>query len=466
MGKMGDIIGKTRSTIARYGMAMPGDRVIVAVSGGPDSVCLLDVLNRLSQELEINLVAAHYDHGLRQDEDEIEAQLVKDIAASMCIPFEFEKAPAMLKDSPSLEERARDARYAFLEKIRSKYGAQKIAMGHNLNDQAETVIIRLLRGSGPSGLAGIPPVRDNIIIRPLIETARDEIINYLKAKRIPFATDSSNTDKKHLRNRIRLELMPMLLEYQPRLFEHLGTISNIIRDEDEFLESMASEWIKSESIKAGHGDISAAVSSVKNLPAPLKNRVIRNLLKQVDGNVYPMEYDHVLSVLNLLDNEQPQCSIDLPNGITVKKIYNRLNFYSKSEEQHTEYSYLIKGTGTHRLGTSGQTLILEELESYPDIHTAGEKATAYLDADKVQFPLIARNFRPGDRFVPLGMKGHKKLKNFFIDLKVPSKKRALTPILTSGDKVVWVCGYRIDERFKVTAGTKRVLRVRLSQLEG
>ena len=459
MGKVEDIIRKTRSTIAQHRMTMPGDRVIVAVSGGPDSVCLLDVLNRLSQELEINLVVAHYDHGLRKNEDEFETQLVRDIAASMGIPFEVEKAPAMLKDSPSLEERARDARYAFLEKIRNKYGAQKIAMGHNLNDQAETVIMRLFRGSGPSGLSGIPPVRDNIIIRPLIEIRRDEIIEYLKSRGLPFANDSSNSNKKHLRNRIRLELMPMLLEYQPRLFEHLGTVSNIIRDEDEFLESMASEWIKSNSTEAENGDISVTVSSIKNLAAPLKNRVIRNLLKQVDGNIYPMEYDHVVSVLNLLNNEQPQCSIDLPNGITVKKIYDRLNFSLESEDQYTEYSYLIKGHGTYILDAVGQTLMLEEIDNIPDMLRAADPFTAYLDADRVEFPLTARNFRPGDRFVPLGMKGHKKIKNFFIDLKVPSEKRASTPILTCGDKVVWVCGIRIDERFKVTPETKKILKI-------
>ena len=463
MGKAADITDKIRATIERYGMIANGDKVIVAVSGGPDSVCLLDILNRLAQDLELSLIAAHYDHGLRKDEDEYETRLVRDITASMGMPFETEKAPAMLKDRPSLEKNARDFRYAFLQNILGNHGAQKIALGHTLNDQAETVIMRLLRGSGPSGLAGIPPVRDNIIIRPLIEITRDEIAEYLKARGLPFVIDSSNSNKKYLRNRIRLELMPVLLQYQPRLFEHLGTFSNIIRDEDAFMESLALGWIASEVIKDINGKISIAVSSIKNLPAPLKNRVIRNLLKQVDGNIYPMEYDHIVSVSNLLDNAQPQCSVDLPNGILVRKTYENLIFSVKGDKEKTEYSYFLKGPGTYHLDVAGQTLMLEEIDSLPDMLGAEDPSTAYLDADKVRFPLTARNFMPGDRFVPLGMKGHKKVKNFFIDLKVTSEKRALTPILTSGDKVVWVCGYRVDERFKVTEETIKILKITIKE---
>jgi len=440
-----------------------GDKVIVAVSGGPDSICLLDILNRLSHDLEISLIVAHYNHGLRKDEDECETQLVRNIAALLGIPFEVEKASGHLKNSSSLEEKARGARYAFLEKIRNKHGAQKIAVGHNLNDQAETVLMRLLRGSGPSGLAGIPPVRDGIIIRPLIEIKRDEIMHHIKGTSLPFAMDSSNSDKRHLRNRMRLELVPMLLNYQPNLLEHLGVLSKIIRDEDSLLESMASEWIKREAAITGPENISVSLQSINKLPDPLKNRVIRNIVKQVDGNIYPMEYDHVISVSELLDNEKPQCSVDLPNGIVVKRIYDRLQITASSDNEIRKYSYAVNNPGKIFLDDIGLRIQVDEIEGCLDYPANDSTSTAYLDADKLHYPLIARNFKPGDRFVPLGMTGHKKIKNFFIDLKVPSEKRELTPILTSGDKIVWVCGYRIDERFKVTEQTKRILKVTISQ---
>jgi tRNA(Ile)-lysidine synthase len=477
MEKQGDIINNIKKTIQRYRMLSPGDKVIVAVSAGPDSICLLDLLNRLSCEMDLKFVVAHFDHGLRDDEDEFETKLSMDIAQSMGLPFESEKASCLLENHSSLEERARDARYSFLEKIRVKHGAQKIALGHNLNDQAETVLMRLLRGSGQAGLAGIPPVRDSRIIRPLIEVSRDEIMQYIEARALPFATDSSNRNKTHLRNRIRQELMPMMLEYQPRLLEHLGRVSNIIRDEDAFLESMALDWIDAEKTTNEEGDIIVSASSLKNLAGPLKNRVIRDLLKSVRGDIYPMEYDHILSVAGLLDNERPQCSIDLPDGIVVKKTYQVLRFILKntphphplpqgerefvesSSQGKKEFKLSIDGPGPYHLDAAGQVLILEDINVGEHLLIEKDLSTAYLDADKLDYPLVARNFQPGDKFVPMGMTGHKKVKDFFIDLKVPSEERAVTPVLTSGDEIVWVCGYRVDERFKVMPETKRILKV-------
>lgn len=462
MEKVADTINKVRLTIARHGMIDRGDRIIVALSGGPDSVCLLDMLHRLSDELEIGLIAAHYDHGLRGNEDAFETKLSKDIASSMDVPFEDEKASVDLKDASSLEERAREARYGFLEKVRVKHGAHKIAMGHNLNDQAETVIMRLLRGSGPSGLVGIPPVRDGVIIRPLIEITRDEITDYLKLRGLPFAVDSSNRSTVHLRNSIRHELMPKLLEYQPNLLERLGVLSTIIRDENSFLESMAVEWVGKEAKKTALGGISVPISSIRTIPDAFKHRVIREIFKRINkDNAYPMEYDHIDSIMKLPDNEKPQCSVDLPNGIMVSKAYEDLIFSIKTAKKKTAFNYPLEGPGVYPLDATGQILTLEEIDRGEDIFKNRDSSTAYLNADKLQYPLVARSFTPGDRFVPLGMKGHRKVKDFFIDLKVPSEKRASTPILTSGDKIVWVCGYRIDERFKVTAETKKVLRVNI-----
>jgi tRNA(Ile)-lysidine synthase len=470
MEKKGDIINNIKKTIQRYRMLSSGDKVIVAVSAGPDSICLLDLLNGFSGELGISLIVAHFDHGLRGDEDEFETELSRDMAQSMGLPFETEKASHLYKDIPSLEDRARTARYSFLENVRIKYKAQKIAMGHNLNDQAETVLMRLLRGTGTSGLAGIPPVRDGRIIRPLIDVTRDEVMDYIKANDLPYAVDSSNDSRKHLRNRIRHELVPVMLQYQPRLLERLGTFSNVMRSDDAFLESMALDWIDKESIKAGNKEISVAVSPLRNLPSALKTRVIRNLIKQIDGSFYPVEYDHVESVLKLLDNNQPQCYVDLPNGIVVKKTYQTLYFISKASphpnpfpQGKREFSLSIEGPGTYHLNVTGQILILEYINASANLTIERDLSIAYLDADKLNYPLTARNFQPGDRFVPMGMKGHKKVKNFFIDLKIPSEERALTPVLTSGSEIVWLCGFRIDDRFKVAPETKRILKVTMSQ---
>jgi len=195
-----DIIKKVDNTISKHRMIGRGDRVIVAVSGGADSVCLLDILYSLKGVLGIELVVAHFDHGLRPGEDASETEFVKSLAASFNCDFVTKKAgPALKLGSASLEERARDVRYRFLSEVKEQFSAQKIATGHNLNDQAETVLMRLLRGSGPSGLSGIPPVRDTHIIRPLIEVTRIQIQSYLSSKGLSHITDSSNSETKHLR---------------------------------------------------------------------------------------------------------------------------------------------------------------------------------------------------------------------------------------------------------------------------
>ncbi len=217
------IVKKVENTITGYRMLERGDRVIVAVSGGADSVCLLDILFTLKEILGIELVVAHFDHGLRPDEDEYETDFVKSLAESFDCNFTTKKtARSLTPGSASLEEKARDIRYRFLNEVKAQFSAQKIATGHNLNDQAETVLMRLLRGSGSSGLSGIPPVRDTHIIRPLIEVTRNEIESYLSSKGLRHITDSSNFETKHLRNEIRLNLLPQLEKYQPKIVEILA----------------------------------------------------------------------------------------------------------------------------------------------------------------------------------------------------------------------------------------------------
>ncbi len=465
MDPVKDTLKKIRDTIHLYTMVDPGDKVIAAVSGGPDSVCLLDALHQLSKDLGISLVVAHYNHNLRKKEDEAETRLVHDMAVSLNLPFETGKADHLGGQDSSVEERARDARYGFLEGVRDKHMAGKIALGHTLNDQAETVLMRIIRGSGPPGLAGIPPVRDKRIIRPLIGIKREEIMDYLEARRLPYAFDSSNTDKRYLRNRIRLELLPMMQDYEPQVIDRICRLADIIREEDLYIESIASDWIDKESRPDTEGGISIPLTSFFSLPGPLRNRVARHILKRIGRSLRKIGYDHIQAVLGLADGRESQSMIALPNGLRVRKVYNSLEFASGPGQEFHEYSYLIESPGRYYLEAIDRTILLEEIDTKGGDFQEDLGDTAHLDAAKVQYPLIVRNFRPGDRIIPLGMKGHKKVKDLFIDLKIPSDIRAMTPILTSRDHSVWVCGYRIDDRFKVTPSTERVLKVTMKITE-
>jgi tRNA(Ile)-lysidine synthase len=440
-------------------MLSTGDRVVVAVSGGADSVCLLDVLHQVAPELGLDLVVAHYNHGLRPAEDGPETAFVQGLARDMGLPCVPGLAKGLLEGKGSLEERARQARYAFLEEVRQRHGAQRVALGHTLDDQAETVLMRLLRGSGPTGLAGIPPKREPGIIRPLIDVRRKGVEAYLRSRGLTWRTDSSNMDSGFLRNRVRLELLPELLHYQPHLVEQLGDLAATLREEDLFLEGLADEWLATHGDNSSEGMLGLPRNPLLNAAPALRRRVIRRAIDKVAGGLRRMDRRHVEAVEGLAAGDRPQGRLDLPRGLVVRRSYERLVFGGKAPWEGRDFMVEIPGVGVYEIQEAGIRIDLQEKDCDSPRGMDPSPWKAYLDAEKLSFPLLLRPPRPGDRFVPLGMKGRRKLKDFFIDLKVPSEERPRVPLLVSGDAIAWVCGFRIDERFKVEDGTRRVMEV-------
>jgi tRNA(Ile)-lysidine synthase len=410
--------------------------------------------------LNIRLVVAHFDHGLRSAEDESETAFVRDLAQSLKVPFETAKGRLLSKRTRgSREEVARNARYAFLEKVRKKHKAQKIALGHNLNDQAETILMRLLRGSGPSGLTGIPPSRDGSIIRPLIEIERQEIENYLKAKKLASVTDSSNLKTDYMRNKIRLEIMPLLEEQQPQLTRLLAQTAEILRDEDDYLEQTAEAWVGKNIEILPQNALSMPIPYFLKLPVASRRRVIRLAIKDVKKDLRRISWDHIEAIQRLAQAEKPQAALNLPGRLTVRRTYGHLILSASMKRKPKPFHYRLDEPGAYDLREIGRSISFEEIKNRRDLRLRGSKWTALLDAETLRFPLTLRSFKAGDKFIPFGMKGHKKLKDFFVDLKLPLEQRYLTPILCWNDKPVWVCGFRIDDRFKVTSDTKRVMKV-------
>ncbi|OQX66224.1 MAG: tRNA lysidine(34) synthetase TilS [Desulfococcus sp. 4484_242] len=451
---------KVKRAVARYCMIAPGDRVVAAVSGGADSVCLLDVLDRLRNTLRITLIVAHLDHGLRPDVDEQETAFVRDLAASRGLDFAFKRVnPPMDPKGPSLEEKARELRYRFLKKVQAGWGAQRIATGHSLDDQAETVLMRLLRGSGPAGLSGIPPVRKDGIVRPLIEITREEIRSYLDHMGLAHVTDASNFDVTYLRNAIRRHLLPQLETYQPRIKEILGRTAEIAREDNRYLTGRAEAWLSEKAEMGSEGPV-LPVSGLMGLPPSLQNHAVRAALKIMTGSLRRIGVAHINAVRGLVMGSRPQAGITLPQGLVVRRVYDRLYFSRGPSAPRNDYAVVIEGPGTWHIDALGCDICLEEAPAGPSIQ--GLEAggwIACLDAERIAFPLTLRSVQPGDRFVPLGMKGHKKLKDFFVDRKIPSRVRSRIPILAQGNRVVWVCGLRIDDRFKVGPRTKRILKI-------
>jgi tRNA(Ile)-lysidine synthase len=265
----------------------------------------------------------------------------------------------------------------------------------------------------------------------------------------------------HLRNRMRLELIPLLLEYQPKLVEHLGETATHMREESEYLDALSAEWAEREADMTPMGEITVALAPFLALPAALRRRVTRHIFRAVKGDIRRIGRVHIRSVEDLARSAKAQSSLDLPNRLTVTRAYDRLCFALRDEQGTPDFSYSMEGPGTLYLGEIDMTLTLVERKRTEGSTVPASPWTALLDGDKVHFPLLIRNFRPGDRFIPLGMKGHKKIKDFFVDLKVPFSGRRSTPLLCQDDLPIWVCGFRIDDRFKVTPTTERVLEARL-----
>jgi tRNA(Ile)-lysidine synthase len=447
------------ATIRDHEMMSSGARVIVAVSGGPDSVCLLEILVRLRETLKASLIVAHLDHGLRPGEDERETEFVETLARRLEIPCACERASQLVNARGTcLEERARELRYRFFEGVLSRYHAQRVALGHNKNDQVETVVMNMLRGTGSAGLSGMPPVRENRYIRPLIHTTREEILAYLRERDLPYMTDSSNLETKYLRNRIRLELMPMLLTYQPRLIDHLGDLAFLCREENQFMEQEAEKRLQEMIMLASEQAFDISIDALKGLPVALKYRVIRGAIRRAKGDLRRVDLGHIRAIVELIAHRKPQARINLPGHIVVKKRYDKLQFCAGEEKRRADFSYPLEGPGRFHLEAISRTITCEEISRDEFKGRSPSDWQCFLDLETLRWPLILRNFRLGDRFMPLGLNGFKKLKDLFIDNRIPHEQRKMIPILESHGNIVWVGGIRIDHRYRVRKDTRRILR--------
>ena len=453
---------KVLSTILGYRMINRGERIIVAVSGGADSVCLLKILYALKKYLNIRLTVAHFNHGLRPKEDEKETEFVAKLAKRLNLALICDTSNNITKvPGSSIEEKAREMRYRFFQKAINENHAQKLALGHTMNDQAETVLMHFLRGTGLTGLSGIPPIRQNCFIRPLIDITRDEIHTYLKQHDESFIIDSSNLETRYLRNKIRLELLPLLLEYQPKLVEHLGELAFLCRQETQFIDEEATKLLDMITFDSSKHSLTLSLTTFNTLSCSLQYHIIRQAIKKIKGNLRKIDRGHIKSIIDCANKDKPQIKVNLPENITVKKIYNRLRFSLGDMIETRNFSYSINNMGRLQIQEINKTISFTEISKNDFMLSAHSTEEAFLDLDKLKWPLKARNFRTGDKFIPLGVNGFKKVKDIFIDNKIPSEERKKIPILVSRGDIVWVYGIRIDDRYKINQETKRILRCKV-----
>jgi tRNA(Ile)-lysidine synthase len=458
-------IAKIKRTVKKYSMLESGEKVVVGVSGGPDSMALLSVLHQMQENYNLQLQVAHLNHGFRGKEAARDAQFVHDMAQRFGLPCEIKTfdVPSFKKRSTlSSQEAAREVRYQFLEDVRQRCNASKIALGHNADDQAETLMMWLLRGTGLKGLGGMPPVRGGIIIRPLIETTREEIEAFLTERSIPFVVDSSNQNPDYLRNKVRQQLFPLLKEhYNPQLVKRLANTAEIVRIDNEYLEYKTQAIL--DNIIVSRDSTSAVINSsaLLALPVALQVRCMRSVLEKVKGNLKRISATHLNAILKILSNDKPSKVLQLPDGIRVEKSYQRLKL-TRHQSAPLPFHYSFTAIPDRvRIQEIGREMHFAIVEGNDHAGSDNNARVACLDEGKVVMPLTIRNVKPGDRFQPLGMQGKKKLKDFFVDEKVSLAERKRIPLVLCKEVVVWVGGMRIDHRLRVTKNTRKMLTIAL-----
>lgn len=428
---------KIYNTIKDNNLLSSGDRVIVGLSGGADSMCLVHVLCMLSDRLGIETAAAHMNHNIRGKAAECDAKVAEQLCEKLGIRFFYRSEKVKeyaIKRSISEELAGRELRYRFFEALQSEYGFNKTATAHNKNDSAETLIMNFMRGSTVSGLCGIPVKRGNII-RPLIDVERHAVEEYCIENGLPYVTDSTNLEQIYTRNKIRLGLIPYIQrEFNSNFINTVTANARIISEENEYINSEAQK-----NFRKLNKNGSLEISGLNNLPAALKRRVVVMLLNESCGSTSDFSSKAVEDILELCAKNQTGKSINIPKGYTARTEYGKLTV-KKPEKTPEGFSYRIK---------IGDEVYISELDLYVRAEECNERKNdggIYISVDDVS-ELGVRGRRNGDIFFPVGMSGKKKLKEFFIDKKLPAEKRGLIPIIIVGDDIASVSDIRADRRY-------------------
>ncbi len=462
------LVQKVSSTIKRYDLLKKGSTVVAGVSGGPDSMVLLHVLQTLKPAWQIKIVVAHLNHKTRQSESDRDQKFVERWARRWGIPCVAEDLSALEdKSSASWENFWREARWKFFTNVAREHGAKTIALAHHMNDQAETVLVRILRGTGPGGLAAMRPgsVRSGLrIIRPLLGVSREEITEYARDHAVRYVKDSSNLLPTFLRNRVRHDLIPHIeTNYQEKIQTLLARLATVSAEEEDFIEQMTSKaWDRVLAEEFAHG-IAFHIKNLLNEHPVIQYRIIRKAAEKL-GHVRQIDFTHGAKIQDLL-LEDTKRAIVLPKGIEVRRQRNLLVISSKVPDEAGDdsdvFSFFMNLNEERVIDKVRIRITIRQLKVGPKTakmafnNQSGWREV--IDGDTVQFPLEIRSRRKGDRFHPLGQEKTMKLKDFLMREHFSSHRKSLWPMVISKGEIIWIPGYRLSELVKVTPKTQNFI---------
>jgi tRNA(Ile)-lysidine synthase len=440
-------------------MLRAGDRVAVAVSGGPDSVALLWALWELRAELGLLLSVAHVNHGLRGAESDADEEFTRRLADSLGLDCLVERA-RLGETEENVEQAGRTLRLGFYRRLLAEKRADKVATGHTRTDQAETVLFRILRGAGTAGLAGIRPVLEGRIVRPLIEVEREQVLEYLRAGGRSWREDSSNRNLALSRNRLRHELLPLLRrDWNPAIVQTLAHVAEWARGEEEYWEAALAELEKGclrMDGPAAYLDAPLAAA----LPAAAERRLLRRAVERVKGGLLGIEFGHIEQIRALTAQQEGHGRIRIP-GVDVWRSFHQLRLGPAGEDaelKRRDFAVPLVGPGTYAIPHTPKRLSLELRETSAAKQRYNETLMG-LDWDRVPRPLWLRNWRPGDQYQPAGQGGSRKLKTLFQERRIPLWERRQWPVVASESEVIWARGFGPASALLAGPGTRVVLEI-------
>ena len=463
------VLSRVLRTVRKHEMLPRGGRVLVALSGGPDSVALLHILRALEQRRELTVVgAAHFNHQLRGREADDDEEFCRRVALAEGIRFacgRAEVARLAAESGRSVEDAARTARYGYLNEVADELGAGAIAVGQSLDDQAETFLLRLMRGAGAPGLSGIRPVVGRVI-RPLLDMSRAELRAYAARHGLEFREDSSNADLRIPRNRVRHELLPQLERFAPAAAATLARAAALARADEEFLDQLAIDSARALVLQDSDG-ITVDVAGLTALPQALASRVARKALSAAAPDRF-IGFQHIEDLLDLARTGADGAALTLP-GVTATRRGGLIVFWGGTPERAFSNSFRFPLSIPGEVAVPGWALSAAWVGAPDDIGKPVARGnTVVVAAAPIRGPLAVRTRRQGDRFSPLGMGGRgRKLQDFLVDRKISRAERDSLPLVVDGDdRIVWVVGQSVAEDFRVTAPKQGVILLKARRLGG
>jgi tRNA(Ile)-lysidine synthase len=465
------LVQRVREFIERKNLILKGEKVLAAVSGGPDSVFLLHVLMCLRKELDIELFATHINYRLREKDSEEDKNFVTSLCLDNNIPLSLrslnDRERGWVKRS-SPQEKARQLRYNFFIELCKKLSLHKVATGHTQDDQAETILLNIIRGSGLNGLGGIPPLRDGIFCRPLLKVKRSEIIDFLNDRDLSFRTDATNLEDLYRRNRIRHQLIPLIeKEYNPNIVERLVEMADQIWEAREFIDSTGKTILQELIVERDNNKIVLDLKEFNKYNTSFLKILLRLLIYSFQGSIVDISSHHIDQLVRFITKQDSSGIFQLPHGLIVGCSVGYLSLMRAqakglSVDHFSDTALTVPGTTRLKhFGIEVTTEFLSERGDEEDIHS-----TAVFDFDVIEAPLVVRSWKRGDRIDKPTKGKSKKLSDYFLDARIPKWQRATIPLVTDSKGVLWIIGHALSEKYLPDQRSKQLLRINIKQLHG